>query len=193
MAFPKRKLMMQGASLRESMLIRQMAWRTVQNFDRPMSAEEREVYGKRGKKLVVYIACLNDALLDLETELEEVGKFRHDVKRRVKQAQDIAMKAHETMYKALDNIEGSNAGKWYNERYELSANEIRENLFLDAPHKSYSTIMALLRLIKKLNDSLGRFVNRPSESLEAVEKLMVGIPAEDKQIDGLIDNHIKYD
>jgi hypothetical protein len=96
------------------------------------------------------------------------------------------------MYKALDNIEGSNAGKWYNERYEISAKEIRENVFLDAPHKSYSTIMALLRLIKKLNNSLGRFVNRPSESLEAVEKLIKDIPAEDRHIDGLIDNHIKY-
>lgn len=183
---------MQGTSLRESMLLHHMAWRTVQNFERPMSKEEREVYGERGKKLVVYIACLNDALLDLETELEEVGKFRHETKRRVKQAQDIAMKAHETMYKALDNIEGSNAGKWYNERYEISAKEIRENVFLDAPHKSYSTIMALLRLIKKLNNSLGRFVNRPSESLEAVEKLIKDIPAEDRHIDGLIDNHIKY-
>lgn len=192
MAFPKRKLAMQGTSLRESMLLHHMAWRTVQNFERPMSKEEREVYGERGKKLVVYIACLNDALLDLETELEEVGKFRHETKRRVKQAQDIAMKAHETMYKALDNIEGSNAGKWYNERYEISAKEIRENVFLDAPHKSYSTIMALLRLIKKLNNSLGRFVNRPSESLEAVEKLIKDIPAEDRHIDGLIDNHIKY-
>lgn len=184
--------MMQGASLRESTLIRQMAWRTIQNFDRPMSKEEREVYGERGKKLVVYIACINDALLDLETELESVGKFRHDVKRRVKQAQEIAMKAHTTMYKALANIEGSNAGKWYNERYEASANAIRENVFLDAPDKAYSTIMALLRLVRKLNDSLGRFINRPSESLAAVEKLIKDIPAEDRHIDGLIDNHIKY-
>lgn len=192
MAFQRRKLMMQGASLRESTLIRQMAWRTIQNFDRPMSKEEREVYGERGKKLVVYIACINDALLDLETELESVGKFRHDVKRRVKQAQEIAMKAHTTMYKALANIEGSNAGKWYNERYEASANAIRENVFLDAPDKAYSTIMALLRLVRKLNDSLGRFINRPSESLAAVEKLIKDIPAEDRHIDGLIDNHIKY-
>ena len=107
--FPKRRLMMQTASIAESRLIRQMAWRTIQNFDKPMSKEEREVYGARGKKLVVYIACINDALLDLETELESVGKFRHDVKRRVKQAQEIAMKAHETMWKALDNIEGCNA------------------------------------------------------------------------------------
>lgn len=53
--------------------------------------------------------------------------------------------------------------------------------------------MALLRLIKKLNDSLGRFVNRPSESLEAIEKLLRDVPAEDRYIDGLIDNHIKYD
>lgn len=184
---------MQGASVRQSLLIRQMAWRTIQNYDRPMSEEEREVYGKRGKKLVVYIACLNDALIDLETELEMVGKFRHDVKKRVKQAQSIAMRAHETMYKALDHIEGSNAGKWYNERYEMSAKAISENIYLDAPHKSYSTAMALLRLIKKLNGSLGRFINKPSETLEAIEKLMVGIPAEDKHIDGLIDNHIKYD
>jgi hypothetical protein len=190
--FPKRKLMMAGATLRESTLIRQMAWRTIQNFDRPMTKEEREVYGERGKKLVVYIACINDALLDLEDELESVGKFRHDVKRRVKQAQEIAMKAHETMYKALDHIENSNAGKWYNERYETSANEIRENVFLDAPDKAYSTTMALLRLVKKLNDSLGRFVNRPSESLEAIEKLIKDIPATDRHIDGLIDNHIKY-
>lgn len=105
--FPKRKLMMAGATLRESTLIRQMAWRSIQNFDRPMSKEEREVYGERGKKLVVYIACINDALLDLEDELASVGKFRHETKRRVRQAQDIAMKAHETMYKALDNIEGA--------------------------------------------------------------------------------------
>lgn len=191
--FPKRRLMMQTTSIPQSRLIRQMVWRTIQNFDRPMSQEEREVYGSRGKKLVVYIACINDALLDLETELESVGKFRHDVKRRVKQAQEIAMKAHETMWKALDNIEGCNAGKWYNERYEASANAIRENVFLDAPDKSYSAAMALLRLVKKLNDSLGRFVNRPSESLEAVEKLIKDIPAEDRHIDGLIDNHIKYD
>lgn len=103
------------------------------------------------------------------------------------------MNAHATMYKALDRIEQSNAGKWYNERYEESAKAIRENVFLDAPNKSYSIAMAILRLIKALNGTLGRFVNKPSETLEAIEKLMVGIPAEDKHIDGLIDNHIKYD
>lgn len=193
MAFPKRRLQMQGATIRQSLLIRQMAWRTIQNFDRPMSAEEREVYGKRGKKLVVLIACLNDALLDLETELDSIGKFRHEIKRRVKQAQEIAMNAHATMYKALDRIEQSNAGKWYNERYEESAKAIRENVFLDAPNKSYSIAMAILRLIKALNSTLGRFVNKPSETLEAIEKLMADMPAEDKHIDGLIDNRIIFD
>ena len=183
---------MQTDSLRQSTLIRQMAWSAIRSYDRPMSPQEREVYGARGKKLVVYIACLNDALIDLEMELEEVGLFRHDVKRRVKRAQDIAMQAHTTLYKALDRLEG-NAGQWYNNRYEKSAKAIRESIFLDAPHKSYSIIMALLRLIKKLNDSLGRFINKPSESLEAISKLITNIPAEDRHIDGIVDNHINYD
>ena len=192
MAFPRRRLTMQTDSLRQSTLIRQMAWSAIRSYDRPMSQAEREVYGARGKKLVVYIACLNDALIDLEMELEEVGLFRHDVKRRVKRAQDIAMQAHTTLYKALDRLEG-NAGQWYNNRYEKSAKSIRESIFLDAPHKSYSIIMALLRLIKKLNDSLGRFINKPSESLEAISKLITNIPAEDRHIDGIVDNHINYD
>ena len=179
-------------SLRQSTLIRQMAWSAIRSYDRPMSQTEREVYGARGKKLVVYIACLNDVLIDLEMELDEVGLFRHDVKRKVKRAQEIAMKAHTTLYKALDKLEG-NAGKWYNERYEKSAKEIRESIYLEAPHKSYSIAMSLLRLIKTLNDTLGRFVNKPSESLEAVSRLIADIPAEDRMIDGLVDNHIKYE
>ena len=183
---------MQTDSPRQSNLIRQMAWSAIRSYDRPMSQQEREIYGARGKKLVVYIACLNDALIDLEMELDEVGLFRHDVKRRVKRAQEIAMKAHTTLYEALDRLEG-NAGLWYNNRYEISAKGIRESIYLEAPHKSYSTAMALLRLIKKLNDSLGRFVNKPSESLEAISKLIADIPAEDRMIDGLVDNHIKYE
>lgn len=183
---------MQTDSARQSTLIRQMAWSAIRSYDRPMTASEREVYGGRGKKLVVYIACLNDALIDLEMELDEVGLFRHEVKRRVKRAQEIAMQAHTTLYDALAKLEG-NAGQWYNNRYEISAKEIRESIFLEAPHKSYSIAMALLRLIKKLNDSLGRFVNKPSESLEAISKLIADIPAEDRKIDGLVDNHIKYE
>lgn len=191
MAFPRRKLPMQADSLRQVHLMKQMAWNAIRVCDRPMTETEREVYGERGKKLVVYIACLNDALIDLEMEMEEVGKFRHDVKRRIKMAQEIAMKAHTTLYNALAVLEG-NAGLWYNDRYETSAKEIRENIYLEPPHKAYSIVMALLRLIKKLNDSLGRFVNRPSESLEAITKLMKDMPADDKQIDMLVDNHIKF-
>lgn len=192
MAFPKRRMMMEATSLRHARLMRQTAWNIIRANDRPMSDSEREVYGKRGKKLVVYIACLNDALIDLEMEMEEVGKFRHDVKRRIRMAQDVAMKAHSTLYSALAHIEG-NAGKWYNERYEASAKEIRESIYLESPHKSYSVVMSLLRLVKKLNDSLGRFVNRPSESLEAITKLMRDMPAEDKHIDSIVDNHIRYE
>ena len=183
---------MHTTSLRESTLIRQMAWSAIRSYDRPMTESEREVYGARGKKLVVYIACLNDALIDLEMELDEVGKFRHDIKRRVKRAQEIAMQAHTTLYNALARLEG-NAGQWYNERYETSARSIRESIFLDAPDKSYSIAMSLLRLIKRLNDSLGRFVNKPSESLEAISRLIADLPAEDRMIDGLVDNHIKYE
>lgn len=191
MAFPRRKLPMQADSLRQVHLMKQMAWNAIRVCDRPMTETEREVYGERGKKLVVYIACLNDALIDLEMEMDEVGKFRHEVKRRIKMAQDIAMKAHTTLYNALAVLEG-NAGVWYNDRYETSAKEIRESIYLKPPHKAYSIVMALLRLIKKLNDSLGRFVNRPSESLEAITKLMKDMPADDKQIDMLVDNHIKF-
>lgn len=191
MAFPRRKLPMQADSLRQVHLMKQMAWNAIRVCDRPMTETEREVYGERGKKLVVYIACLNDALIDLEMEMDEVGKFRHEVKRRIKMAQDIAMKAHTTLYNALAVLEG-NAGVWYNDRYETSAKEIRESIYLEPPHKAYSIVMALLRLIKKLNDSLGRFVNRPSESLEAITKLMKDMPADDKQIDMLVDNHIKF-
>lgn len=183
---------MYTGSLRESNLVRLTAWNAIRSYDRPMSQSEREVYGARGKKLVVYIACLNDALIGLEMELEEVGKFRHDVKRRVKRAQEIAMQAHTTLYNALARLE-CNAGQWYNERYEISAKGISESIFLEAPHKSYSIAMALLRLIKKLNGSLGRFVNKPSESLEAISRLIADIPAEDRMIDGLVDNHIKYE
>lgn len=191
MAFPRRKLPMQADSLRQVHLMKQMAWNAMRVCDRPMSETEREVLGKRGKKLVVYIACLNDALISLEMEMTEVGKFRHDVKRRITMAQDVAMKAHTTLYNALAGLEG-NAGKWYNERYEMSAKSINESIFIEPPHKAYSIVMALLRLIKKLNDSLGRFINRPSESLEAITQLMKHIPAEDRHIDGIVDNHIKF-
>ena len=192
MGFPRRKLMMQATTLREADLMRRTAWNMIRHYDAPMTASEREVYGARGKKLVVYIACLNDTLIDLEMELDSVGLFRHQTKRNVKRAQEIAMQAHTTLYTALDKLEG-NAGKWYNNRYEISAKEIKESVYLEAPHKSYSIAMALLRLIKKLNDSLGRFVNKPSESLEAISKLIADIPAEDRKIDGIVDNHIKYE
>ena len=103
----------------------------------------------------------------------------------VKRAQEIAMEAHATLYTALAKLEGD-AGRWYHERYEISSKGIRESIYLDAPHKAYSIAMALLRLIKALNDSFGRFVNRPSESLEAVAKLIANIPAEDRQIDAIV-------
>lgn len=191
MAFPKRKVVLHADSLRQVHLMKQMARNAIRACNRPMTETEREVYGERGKKLVVYIACLNDALIDLEMEMEEVGKFRHDVKKRIKIAQDISMKAHTTLYDALAALEG-NAGLWYNDRYEASAKEIRESVYLEPPHKAYSIVMALLRLIKKLNASFGRFVNRPSESCENITKLMKGLPADDKQIDMLVDNHIKF-
>lgn len=54
--------------------------------EQPTTKEEIRMYGDNSKKLLMYAACLNSAMVDLETELTEAGLLRHSVKRNFNRA-----------------------------------------------------------------------------------------------------------
>ena len=172
---------------RQATLMRRMAWN--ERRMREPTIEDKKLV-PIAIKLLSYIACLNYALCDLEDEMRDAGKYRHETKRRIQQAQKMVEDVHNTAYYMLYNSNHI-AGRQYNDATDGSWREISEAVLLPPPERAYNIVVALCRLVEKKNIQLsGKYDFTPAKKLYTIPALLACCGIEDRKIDVIIEKNV---
>lgn len=178
----------------QAQLMRRMAWSNIhrleQKHDVPTEKEKR--LNERAVRMLTFVACLNYAMIDLETDLKMAGKLQNEKQRRYfYMAWRIAGEAHQKAYKMLVSV-NSRVGYEYNDELDKTYAKIEECVLLDGAERSYSIVCALCRLIGSLNKELGsRYYFAPAAPIARIPNIMDVQGIEDKKIDRIIDVNIE--
>lgn len=176
--------MTQSISYKQALLIKRTAWMNMQPR-KPQPQDERLV--PIAVRMLTYVACLNYAMLDLETELSNAGLLRQNIKRSFYIAYEHVQKVHQEAYMMLRKI-NNKATREYNDHMEWAWRKIENAVLLDAPERGYNIVVALVRLIEKANIELsGRYDFAPSRVLYRITSLLSCAGIEDRQIDRIIE------
>lgn len=133
--------------------------------------------------MLVMVLALPYAMLDLEDGLKAAGKFRHEIKRRHRQAEEIVFSVTEPAYRVFARYSEELA--WdYVERMENLYAYIREQVpGLEGADGAVELIEALCRLIETYNRRLEYvyYFNR-AEPIYKIPRLLECIPARRRDI-----------
>ena len=179
---------------RQAQLMKRMAWSNIQRLEkkRDLSKEEEDRLNDRAVRMLNFVACLNFAMIDLETDLKMAGKLKNEKQRRYfYMARRIAGEAHQTAYKILISVD-SEVGCEYNKAFDYTWSKIEECVLLEGAERSYSIVCALCRLIGSLNKELGRrYYIAPAVPIARIPNIMDVQGIEDKKVDRIIDVNIE--
>lgn len=179
--------------LRQAQLIKRMAKKQIDLIDqKSISPEEEKRLSFLAVRMLTFVACLNYAMLDLETDLKMAGKLQNQKQcRYFYMARRIASNAHQTAYKMLATV-SNKVGDKYNKALDDTWEKIDECILLDAPERSYSIVCALCRLIGSLSKELGsRYYFAPAGPIARIPHIMDVQGVEDKYIDRIIDLNVE--
>lgn len=172
---------------RQAKLLRMMAWNERQQRE-PSENDKKLV--PIAIRMLTYVACLNYAVCDFETELKMSGKFRHEVKRRFQMVQKLISDVHARAYYMLYNS-SKLAGRQYNDQLDETWEEIDSSVLLKAPERSYNILVALCRLVEQLNIKLtGKYDFAPARVLYRIPGMLSCCGIEDRHIDQVIDMNV---
>lgn len=167
------------------------AWQQVQprNYRNPTPNEK--MLNKEAVLMLTLIAALDYCIYDLIEEMEEVGKYRHAMKRNINKAKDLILHAHDLFYRNMLGID-SKGVKQYNIASEAVYNAVQECVYLRAPERAYNIIMALVRLQAKQREKLGsRYHYKPSVALEKIPAMLEGLNIHDYNLDNIIERRVR--
>ena len=174
-------------SYREALLMKRMALHNIRRCENSTPSKEDERYVPVAVQMLLCIAVLDYVLLDLEEELTAAGLFRHEVKHRVRRAQELSLKVHGEAYRALHGVAPS-AGHQYNGRLDDAYRKIQAGVLLEAPERSYNLAVALCRQIGRLNRELtGRYDFAPARALGSIPSLLSCCGVKDYRIDYIVE------
>lgn len=175
---------------RQALLIKRMAWRSMQ--PRTPSAED-ERYIPVAVRMLTYVACLNYAMLDLEQELRDAGLLRHAVKCRFSRALERVQQVHQAAYTMLGRI-STVATRQYNDEMDDTYRRIGKCVLLSPPDRAYNIVAALCRLIERLNGELtGRYDFAPAKTLYSIPGELAHAAIHDYRIDNIIERNTKHE
>lgn len=179
---------------RQAQLMKRMAWSNMERLERKhdIPTEEEKRLSFRAVRMLTFVACLNYAMIDLETDLKMAGKLQNPKQRRYfYMAKRIAGDAHQTAYKMLASI-SKNVGYEYNKALDVTWAKIEDSVLLQGVERSYSIVCALCRLIGSLNKELGhRYYFAPAEPIARIPHIMDVQGIEDREIDRIIDLNVE--
>ena len=167
------------------------AWQQIQprNYRNPTPNEE--MLNKEAVLMLTLIAALDYCIYDLIEEMEEVGKYRHAMKRNINKAKDLILHAHDLFYRNMLGID-SKGVKQYNIASEAVYNAVQECVYLRAPERAYNIIMALIRLQSMQREKLGaRYHYKPSVALEKIPAMLEGLNIHDYNLDNIIEMRVR--
>lgn len=172
-------------TLRQAQLMRRMAWRNIQPRTAPSTHDERLV--PIAVRMLTCVAVLNYAMCGLEEELAEAGMLRHAVKRQFVRSQQVVQGVHQQAFEMLGRI-SSLATRQYNDELQRVWSLIDEAVLLAPPERSYNIVVALCRLVERLNRQLsGRYDFAPARSIYRLPAVLEVAGIRDYRIDTIID------
>lgn len=171
-------------TLQEAQLIKRTAW---QNMQPRTPSEKDKKYVPIAVQMLSYIGALDYALYDLEETLTAAGRFRHSTKRLVKQSQQLAVSVHAEAYHMLGRI-NKQASRQYNDKADETFARVSDCILLEGVSKSYNIVIALCRIIEKLNRSLScRYDFAPARALYRIPSLLQCIGETDYHVDRIME------
>lgn len=179
-------------TLQEAKLIKRTAWMQVQQYENPREATpEDERLTQIAIRMLDYVACLNYAMDDLEADLRATGQMRGMVERCFRISRRIIVEAHDAAYKMLVKV-NAKASRQYNDMMDWTWRIINKCVLLEAPERSFNIVLALCRLVERLNKQLGcRYYFQPAAAIASIPSKLDGVKIRDFQIDNIIEQNTK--
>ncbi len=171
---------------------------------RPPTIQEQKEFVPTAIKMLTLIATLDMVMYDLEEEFTESGLFRHQVKRRFRQAQAIVAGVHDEAYRMLGMVsnsgvltkepakEATTCQREYNDEMDQSYNKIQAAVLLKAPERAYSITRAIIRLIIEANSLIRvKYQFDPVSRLNNALTLLEVPTIVDRNVDTIINLNLK--
>lgn len=154
---------------------------------RKMPADEERRLAKKAVRMLNYVACLNYAIDDLETDLRQLGIYKGMAARCFKMSERIIINAHSRAYDMLMSI-NSRVGREYNAAMDDMWTKIENCVLLPHPERGFNIVVALCRLITKLNKELGhRYYFAPAAAISTIPSKLDVCQIKDYELDRIIE------
>lgn len=186
---PRPKMNTRGMSRDQKLLIKRTAWLQIEKSEQPpqMSPEEIQKLTDTAIRMLNFTGCLNYAIDDLKTELQQSGLFKGIVPRCYSFARRAIINAHGKGYRMLSKI-NINAGYQYNDSVDSTWAKIDRCVLLSSPERAFNIIMALCRIIQRLNMELGlKYYFTPAEVVGTIPSKLDCVKIQDYRIDNIIE------
>ena len=145
-------------------------------------------------RMIIFVACLNYAMVDVQCELEALGKFRQQTKRYYNLANKAVMEAHTCFFNMLTSKkEFGNAMQQYLMHSDKTWDNIVSHIYLDGIEGAVNKALSLCRLAMKYNyDLKGRYDCYLVYKLDVVIKYLIGLGIKDYNMDFAIEQQMSY-
>lgn len=144
----------------------------------------------RAVRMIILIGCLDYAMLELVSCLEEEGKYVRLIKRNVNRVSACVKDMHTEVYNLIKRADGV-ATRIFSELRDRNWWSIDEHVYLKDVEGAYSVIMSLCRLIESCNMTISsRYNYRSVDKLKYVRDMLSVLDVEDKNLDFIIDNAV---
>lgn len=182
---------METTNKRSKQLLRRMVLHE-QKTRVPNTAKEEDD-NKKAVKMIVLAGCLNYAMVDLEAELTDAGKFKHEVKKNFNLANKLVMHCHSVFCKMLASKDFPTALMQYLQHTDKTWDSICSSIYLESLEGAYNKVLALCRLTLKYNEMLrGRYDCYIVDKLSSLPKFLDGLCLEDYNLDFVVEQQISY-
>ena len=169
--------------------------RIIENQEKPRlpKSEQDRIDNDNAVKMITLVACLNYAMVDLGSDLEDAGLMKQNIKRNYNIAYRKVVDIHrafDTMVSKVNKL----AGKRYMYLMDKNDQAIHEHIYLQGVERSYNVVMALCRLINiYYNKIRGRYLYRPLVGIDYVMNMLnfPDIPKHD--LDFIIDKAVSIE
>ena len=160
----------------------------------PPTAKDAKKMVPTTNELLLYLSSLNIVMFDIEEEYKQVGWYRQTTKKALNLASKKVREIFDDVYNTTARTETEKRGTTsYNAAMMDAYNVVGESVLLTPPERSYNIAMALIRIILRLNDTLGNYEVVGVQRLRNVEKTLSELPNKPTQyqLDNIITTAFK--
>lgn len=168
-----------------------MQLRRIEKVERDISSPKEQHLARIAVRMLNFVACLNYAIDDLEADLRQSGRLCGTVARCFNISRRIVINAHSAAYKMLISIHNS-VGRQYNSAMDEAWSRIDKCVLIPPPERGYNIVVALCRLVERLNRELGmRYYFQPAKAIATIPAKLNGIKFRDYRLDNIIELNTK--